>query len=108
MVGPPLCQPIRIERSAHRAQARRLLLPAGLDLLGADHLAEERIDVAQGRIVRGLIVGSDRIPLDSLLQARSICNRGNVWLRRFSVGLTALDVSVQHAHSIEFDNSVSA
>src|SRR5438445_233070 len=26
MVGPRLCQPIRIERSAHRAQARRLLL----------------------------------------------------------------------------------
>ena len=61
-------------------------------------------------LVRGLIVGSDRIPLDALLQARSICTRGDVWLRRFSVGLTALDVSVQHAHSIEieFDNSVSA
>lgn len=58
--------------------------------------------------VRGVIVGSDQIPPDSLLQARSICSGAGVWLMRFSVGLTALEVSGHHAQSIEFDNRVSA
>jgi UDP-GlcNAc:undecaprenyl-phosphate GlcNAc-1-phosphate transferase len=58
--------------------------------------------------VRGVIVGSERIPLDSLLQARSICSRAGVWLMRFSVGLTALDASGRHARSIAFDTQLSA
>jgi FlaA1/EpsC-like NDP-sugar epimerase len=58
--------------------------------------------------VRGVIVGSDQIPPESLLQARSICAGAGVWLMRFSVGLTALDVSAHQVHSIEFDQTVSA
>jgi FlaA1/EpsC-like NDP-sugar epimerase len=58
--------------------------------------------------VRGVIVGSERIPLDSLLQARAVCSRAGVWLMRFSVGLTALDASGRHARSIDFDTQLSA
>src|SRR5208337_380283 len=47
--------------SGRRPQSRRLALPASLDFLRAHHLAEKRVDVAQGRIVVALAVGGGAI-----------------------------------------------